>query len=147
MTGLKLLYLGMAICAGFWIGTTFATVGSCADNPASWTAEKAAAAATAAAAEKPAAATRSFKKTLGDAATAAFKDGQITRWQLARVRMAIAFRAEAMAEIQAAVIDQAIQDGVLRDAGPAAMDGFDWSTLLAFIKEWMPFIMQIIAMF
>lgn len=106
-----------------------------------------AAAAAATAADKPAAATRSFKRTLGDAATAAFREGQITRWQLARIRLAILVRPEAMAEIQASVIDQAVQDGVLRDGAPAALDGFDWSGLLAFIQQLLPLIMQIIAMF
>jgi hypothetical protein len=104
--------------------------------------------ATAAAASdaKPAAATRGFKKALGDAAGQAYRDGQISRWQLARLRMAIAFRPEAMAEAQACVIDQAVQDGLIGDAGPATRDGFDWSGLLAFLKEFLPMILQIIAM-
>lgn len=103
------------------------------------------AASAAAAAEKPAAATRGFKRALGDAATTAFREGKISRWQLARVRMAIAFRADAMAEAQACVIDQAVQDGLMRDAGPAQLDGFDWSGLLAFLKELLPLILQIIS--
>jgi hypothetical protein len=86
------------------------------------------------------------KARAGDAATQAFRDGQISRWQLARLRMAIAFRPEAMAEAQACVIDQAVQDGLILDAGPATKDGFDWSGLLAFLKEFLPMILQIIAM-
>jgi hypothetical protein len=113
--------------------------------PTSAYAADAAAAAAAAAAEKPAAASKSFKKALGDAATAAFKEGKINRWQLARVRMAIAFRADAMAEAQACVVDQAVNDGLMRSSGNADLDGFDFTHLLAFIKELLPLILQIIS--
>lgn len=102
-------------------------------------------AAAAAAAAKTPAATKGFKTALGTAATAAFQEGKITRWQLARLRMAIAFRADAMAEAQACVIDQACSEGVIRSAGDAELAGFDWTSLLAFIKEWLPFILQIIS--
>jgi hypothetical protein len=104
------------------------------------------AAAAAASDAKPAAATRGFKKALGDAAGQAYREGKISRWQLARLRMAIAFRADAMAECQACVIDQAQQDGLIGDAGPAQLDGFDWTNLLAWLKELMPLILQIIGM-
>lgn len=100
-----------------------------------------------AAADRPAAATRTFKAALNNAATAAHREGKITRWQLARLRLAIAFRPDAMAEAQACVIDQGIQDGVLRDGSDAIKDGFDWARLLEFIKQLLPLIMQIIAVF
>ena len=54
----------------------------------------------AAAATKAPAATRAFKSALGNAAAQAFREGKITRWQLARLRMAIAFRHDVMAEAQ-----------------------------------------------
>lgn len=100
-----------------------------------------------AAADRPAAATRSFKAALSSAAAAAHREGKITRWQLARLRLAIAFRPDAMAEVQACVIDQGIQDGVLKDGADAVKAGFDWQRLLAFLQEWLPKILQIIAVF
>jgi hypothetical protein len=106
--------------------------------------EYAAAAATDAA-SKPRAATKSFKNTLSAAAAQAHKDGTITRWQLARVRMAIAFRPDAMAEAQACCLDQAVNDGLMRSPGDGDLDGFDWTQLLAFIKELLPMILQIIS--
>ena len=99
----------------------------------------------AATATKPAAATKSFKSTLNAAASQAYKEGTITRWQLARVRMAIAFRADAMAEAQACCLDQAVNDGLMRSPADADLDGFDWTQLLAFIKELLPLILQIIS--
>jgi hypothetical protein len=98
-------------------------------------------------AERTPAATRGFKNTLNAAATAAFREGKITRWQLARLRLAITFRPDAMAEAQACVVDQGIQDGVLLDGSDAIKDGFDWSQLMAFIQRLLPLILQIIAVF
>jgi hypothetical protein len=93
------------------------------------------------------AATRSFKRALGDAATTAFREGKITRWQLARLRLAITFRSDAMAEAQACAIDQGIQDGVLKDSDSASHDGFDWAPFMEFLKSLLPWFMQIFAMF
>ena len=95
-----------------------AAVGICAvviclaAEPATWTAPPAAVAATtppsayaaqanvsaaaaAATATKPAAATKGFKTALNNAASQAYREGAINRWQLARIRMAIAFRSTA----------------------------------------------------
>lgn len=104
-----------------------------------------AAAAAADVASRPRAASKSFKTTLSAAAAQAQKDGTITRWQLARIRMAIAFRPDAIAEAQACCLDQAVNDGLMRSPGDVDLDGFDWSQLLAFIKELLPLILQIIS--
>jgi len=112
--------------------------------PSSYAAAADYAAASAAAAVKPRAATKSFKSALSAAAAAAHKEGTITRWQLARVRMAIAFRADAMAEAQACCLEQAQNDGLMRGS-EAELDGFDWTQLLAFLKEFLPMILQIIS--
>jgi len=101
----------------------------------------------AAAAEKPAAATKSFKSALDKAAVQAFKSKKISRWDLARIRMAIAFRPAAMAEAQACCIDQAVNDGVIRSGSDGAADGFDWTNLLAFLEGLLPLILELIKIF
>lgn len=114
--------------------------------PSAYVAQSEFAAATAAdVASRPRSASKSFKSTLSAAAAQAQKDGTITRWQLARIRMAIAFRPDAMAEAQACCFDQAINDGLMRGGSDSDLDGFDWTQLLAFIKELLPLIMQIIS--
>jgi hypothetical protein len=120
---------------------------SVATPPSAYAAQSEYAAATAAdVASRPRSASKSFKNTLSAAAAQAQKDGTITRWQLARIRMAIAFRPDAMAEAQACCLDQAINDGLMRSPeGDADLDGFDWTQLLAFIKELLPMILQIIS--
>lgn len=101
------------------------------------------AAADAAAASKVSA---SFKKTLEAAAVKAWKEGEITRWELAKVRMAIAFRPDALVEIQASVTDDAVAAGKMKPADAKAA-AFDWSSLLEFIKQLLPLILQIISIF
>lgn len=91
-------------------------------------------------------ASASFKKTLDEAAAQAFKSGEITRWQLARIRMAIRFRPEAVAEIQAAVVDDAVAAGRMAP-GDAISAAFDWTKLLDFIKQLLPIILQLISIF
>lgn len=146
-----MVMLCVAICLGLcsWLGFSQADEleGQSGWNAATAVATPAAVADAAAASERAPAATRDFKRTLNAAATAAYKDGKLTRWQLARLRLAITFRPDAMAEAQACVIDQGIQDGVLKDGDDAVKDGFDWSRLLEFIKQLLPLIMQIIAVF
>jgi hypothetical protein len=88
----------------------------------------------------------SFKKTLSKAADEAYREGQITRWELARIRMAIAFRPEAVAEIQASCCDEAVAAGKMKPADGNA-SAFDWTALLDFIKQLLPLILQIISIF
>ncbi len=91
-------------------------------------------------------ASAAFKKTLDEAAAQAFKSGEITRWQLARVRLAIRFQPAAVAEIQAAVVDDAVAAGRMAP-GDAIAAAFDWAKLLDFIKQLLPIILQLISIF
>lgn len=92
---------------------------------------------------------RNFKVVLQRAAEEAFEGGEINRWELARIRLAIAFRPRAVAEVQGCVIDEACQAGKMtRDAAAAADgDGFDWNALLEFIRNLLPLILEIIKIF
>lgn len=92
------------------------------------------------------AASKSFRATLSQAAEKAYRSGEITRWDLARIRLAISLRPKAIDECQACVTEEACAAGVMPMS--AAGDGaFDWSTLAAFIKEWLPQILAIIKLF
>lgn len=100
-----------------------------------------------AAADKAPTATRSFKTALEKAAVDAYKAKQISRWDLARIRMALTFRPQAMAECQSCVVDQACSDGLMRGPDAAFKEGFDWNALLEFIKQLLPLILEIIKIF
>jgi hypothetical protein len=91
-------------------------------------------------------ATASFKKALSTAAEQAFKEKKITRWDLARVRLAIAMRPQALAEAQSCCAAEAYDAGLIPDAADGELDGFDWSSLLSFIQEFLPLILDIIKM-
>ena len=92
---------------------------------------------------------RNFKAALQQAAADACQAGEISRWELARVRLAIAFRPRALAEVQGCVIDEACRAGKMapQSAEAAEADGFDWAALLEFIKQLLPLILQIISIF
>ena len=91
-------------------------------------------------------ASRGFAKALKRAARQSYKDGEISRWDLARVNLAVFFRPEALAEIQECVIDEAESAGLFR--GKDMRDsGFDWSELLKFIEALLPLILKIISLF
>jgi hypothetical protein len=92
---------------------------------------------------------RNFKAALQQAAEDACQAGEISRWELARVRLAIAFRPRALAEVQGCVIDEACRAGKMapQSAEAAEADGFDWAALLEFIKQLLPLILQIISIF
>jgi hypothetical protein len=92
---------------------------------------------------------RNFKAALQQAAEDACQAGEISRWELARVRLAIAFRPRAVAEVQGCVVDEACRAGKMSaDAAAAADgDGFDWNALLEFIRNLLPLILEIIKIF
>ena len=98
-------------------------------------------------ATQPQAATANFKAALNEAASRAYKAGEITRWQLASVRLAIVFRGKQLAEVQAAVVDQAVTEAKLPRGADANVNAIDWTSILAFIQQLMPFILQLIALF
>ena len=90
---------------------------------------------------------KNFKSTLAAAADQAFQAGEISRWELARIRLAITFRPRVLAEVQGCVIDEACRAGKMapQSAEAAEADGFDWAALLEFIKQLLPLILQIIS--
>ena len=92
---------------------------------------------------------RNFKAALQQAAEDACQAGEISRWELARVRLAIAFRPRALEDVQGCVIDEACRAGKMapQSAEAAEADGFDWAALLEFIKQLLPLILQIISIF
>lgn len=91
-------------------------------------------------------ATKGFRRTLLAAAAEEVRDGNLTRWEMLRIRIACALRPDKLRQSQTVVVDQACAAGLMRDADAESAD-FDWTALLAFIKELLPLIMQIIAMF
>jgi hypothetical protein len=92
---------------------------------------------------------RNFKTALANAAEQACSTGEITRWELARIRLVITFRPRALAEVQGCVIDEGCKAGkILPQAAEAAQsDGFDWNALLEFIRNLLPLILEIIKIF
>jgi hypothetical protein len=91
-------------------------------------------------------ATKSFRRTLLAAAQQAQADGQITRWELFRVRTVSALMPAKLRQAQDVVMDNAVAAGLMGD-GDGDAEGFDWTALLNFIKELLPIILQIIAIF
>jgi hypothetical protein len=123
----------------------------CADQSAKWSDTPAVVvstgeAAAAEAAAKTPSATASFRKTLSAAAEKAYRDKQITRWDLARIRLAITLRPRAIDEAQACVTDEACAAGVMPLAA-AGDTAFDWGKLLEFIRQLLPEILAIIKLF
>ena len=102
---------------------------------------------TAAAAAPPMAiASRSFVRTLKKAAREAYSDREISRWDLARINLAVFFRPEALAEIQECVICEVEDAGLFKGAN-LRDQAFDWTALLAFIEALLPLILKIISLF
>lgn len=91
-------------------------------------------------------ATANFRKALGAAAEKAYRDGQISRWDLARLRMAILLRPKAIDEAQACVTDEACAAGAM-PMSAAGEAGFDWSQILSFIITKLPDIIALIKLF
>jgi hypothetical protein len=88
-----------------------------------------------------------FRHALLKAAQEEHKAGRLTGWELYRVRLISALRPRKLREAQDAVADQAYAAGYMAAASDGDADGFDWAALLDFIKELLPIILQIIAMF
>jgi hypothetical protein len=90
-------------------------------------------------------ATRGFKRALLQAASQERAAGNLTGWELMRVRVAVAMRPARVLEAQSMVVEQACAAGLMQDA--ADLDGFDWEALLEFIRQLLPLILEIIAIF
>lgn len=91
-------------------------------------------------------ATKGFRRALLAAAQQARDEGRINGWEMFRIRTASALQPARLREAQEAVMDQACAAGLMSD-GAGDAEGFDWAALLDFIKELLPIILQIIAMF
>lgn len=91
-------------------------------------------------------ATKGFRRALLTAATQACDEGTISRWELFRIRTISALYPGKLKDAQDAVVDNACASGLMLDAD-ADNDGFDWTQLLAFIKEFLPILLQILAIF
>jgi hypothetical protein len=81
----------------------------------------------------------SFRKALIKASEEAYRDGEITRGELFKIRIASMNR-KALEQMHNAVAEQAIFEG----KSPATLD---WTTLLAFIKAALPIILELIKLF
>lgn len=82
-----------------------------------------------------------FRRTLIKAAEESQQAGDISRVDLFKIRVTTLSR-PALVKMQQAVIEQAIFEGKLPANSPAA--AIDWTTLLQFIKEALPIILEII---
>lgn len=92
-----------------------------------------------------AAALPGFKAALGKAATHAYRDGEISRVDLAKIRLAILLRPRVVAEAQQLVIDEGAKAGVIKQGSDVA--AIDWNAILAFIQALLPLILQLIELF
>jgi hypothetical protein len=95
---------------------------------------------------KMATATKGFRRALLSAASQARDEGKITGWELFRIRTVAALVPGKLREAQDTVMDQACASGLMSD-GAGDAEAFDWAALLDFIKELLPIILQIIAIF
>ena len=85
-----------------------------------------------------------FRQAVRQAARDAFKDGEITRLQLMRINIA-SRRPRIMAEFE----EEAFEVGTVCGAIPQQSEraSFDWSGLLAFIRELLPLLKEILSLF
>jgi hypothetical protein len=87
-----------------------------------------------------------FKSVVLAAASQARAEGQIFGFQLLRIRWALAFCPDKVKEMQSLVTENAVAAGVMK-YGDAEDTAFDWTALIAFIKELLPLILQILSFF
>lgn len=87
-----------------------------------------------------------FRPALMEAAEEAFNSDEITRQQLRRIRFAslIPNMAKSM---ETFVAEEAESMDKLPAGAAANLSAIDWTNLLAFIKELLPLILQLISIF
>jgi hypothetical protein len=83
----------------------------------------------------------SFRRQLIKAAEDAQREGEITRAELFKIRVTSLSR-PALVKMQQAVVEQATFEGKIVAGTP--ISAIDWSSLLQFIKEALPIILEII---
>lgn len=89
---------------------------------------------------------KGFRGALVEAATQAFKNGTISRWDLLKIKLAILLRPKLIDELQAAVTDMAVEQGLCA-TGDVTAAAFDWTTLIALFIQLMPLILALIEQF
>lgn len=85
-----------------------------------------------------------FWTTFCKAVDEAKRDKEITKAQAVRLKISGTVRRKKLRTYYA---NQAAECGLVRDAAAGERDGFDWESLLAFIKELLPIILQLISIF
>jgi hypothetical protein len=87
---------------------------------------------------------QSFRRSLIKAAEEAQSNGEISRAELFKIRIASISR-PALRQMQQAVVEQATHEGKIIAGTP--IGAVNWDGLLQFIKELLPIILDIIKMF
>lgn len=100
----------------------------------------------AAASTESSAAAKTFDAVFAKAIDQARAEGQLSWGQAFRLKVA-ARNPSRVAEIKQAIADSAVDEGKYKSAASIMAPGFDWNSLLAFIKELLPLILQIISIF
>jgi len=84
---------------------------------------------------------KSFRDSLLKAAGQSVKDGEISRMDLMRLRIA-SMSPKVLERMHQAASEQLLSEGMA-----ASFGAIDWSQLLAFIKEIIPIILELIKLF
>jgi hypothetical protein len=87
-------------------------------------------------------ATKGFRRALLAAAVQEYDKGNLTRYELIRIRVATFLRPGKLRAAQDCVVDSAVAMGLMGDAD-AENDGFDWMALIALIVQLLPVIMEL----
>jgi hypothetical protein len=83
----------------------------------------------------------SFRRSLIKAAEEAHRDGEITRGELFKIRIA-SLSQPSLRKMQQSIVEQATFEGKIVAGTPVG--AIDWNALLQFIKEALPVILEII---
>lgn len=89
----------------------------------------------------------SFLGTLRTATRNAWKNGAISRFDMMRINIAARIRPEIIEEFQSAIIDLAIDAGLMQGPEDINDASFDWNAFLEFMEKFIPMLLQIIAIF
>jgi hypothetical protein len=86
---------------------------------------------------------RTFRATLLKAAEQAYRDKEISRFELARIRIASVLRPQVIAEAQAVATEEAVTAKVMSAQDAGAVTAFDWSKLLDFLIKILPLLLAL----
>jgi hypothetical protein len=85
---------------------------------------------------------QTFRRTLVKAAENAYRAGDITRRDLAIIRVGSLIRPQAVAEAQAVATEEALQAKVIT-AADATAGSFDWGKLMDFLAKILPLLLAL----